>query len=351
MMANQLYTTRAKRPPLKSLILLSEQNPENLHALVASFKKLKKNFDVNVEPLRDSLVRVTVRKDVRGKFVSGSAIIDNESKGYWIVYTDESGYFVGTVLEPLFNELYPYVARVYFNYHQLRRFLKEIRQAYSGSTVDFNYLAYKARPRGSKKSRPPGTRLSWETDAEEELREALKKHQILFDSLKLQVTDPEEMVLLEASLTARGIARLKFGSFSDFHQNIVQLYITLASEWKNFFTGRERRVEQGKVKLSPYVLQYSSDLGRSQIEQLMSKLRESYSYSTLFDGNPYFAANLTDYKEGSSFYLTILGGKVTITPMIKSTPYALWRIAAAIQRVAGESSIEDLASTQRGLEA
>jgi hypothetical protein len=350
-MANQLYTTRAKRPSLKSIILLSEQTPEDLHALVASFRKLERNFDVKVEPLRDSLVHITVRKDVRDRSVSGSAIIDNASKGYWIVYTDESGYFVGTVLEALFNELYPYVARVYFNYHQLRRFLKGIREAYSGSTVDFNYLAYKAQPRGSRKSHPPGTRMLWETDAEEELREALRKHRILFDSLKFQVTGVEEMILLEASLSARGIASLKYGSFSDFYHNIVQLYITLASEWKSFFTGRERRVEEGRVKLSPYVLQYSSDLGRGQIDELMSKLKESYSYSTLFDGNPYFAANLTDYKEGSSFYLTILGGKVTITPMIKSTPYALWRIAAAIQRVAGESSIEDPANAQRGLEA
>jgi len=351
MMANKLYTTRAKRPPLKSIILLSEQSPGDLRALFSCFRKLERNFRIEVEPLQDDLVHVTVRKDVRGKSVSGDAIIDNQSKGYWIVYTDESGYFVGTVLESFFNELYPYVARVYFNYHQLRSFLKEIREAYSGATVDFNYLAYKAKPRGGKKGRRPGTRMSWETDAEEELEDALKKHQIVFDSLKFEVSNSEQMSILEASLTARGIARLKFGAFSDFYQNVVQLYITLASEWKSFFTGRERRVEEGMVKVSPYVLQYPFNIGRGQIEELMSKLKESYSYSTLFDGNPYFAANLTDYKEGSSFYLTILGSKVTVTPMIKSTPYALWRIAAKIQRVAGESSIENLESAQRGLEA
>ncbi len=350
-MANQLYTTRAKRPPLKSLILLSDQTPEELDAMVASSKKLTKKFDLHVEQLQDNMAHVTVQKDVRGKRIRGDVIIDSATKGYWIAYTDESGYFVGTVLESFFNELYPYVARVFFNYHQLKRFLKDIRETYSASTVDFTYLAYKRQLRGGKTGRPPGARLLWETDVEEELQEALKKYRILFDSLNFQVKDKEEMIELEASLTGRGIARLKFGSFSDFYGNVIQLYIALASEWKRFFTGRERRVEEGKVKLSPYVLQYPFDLGKSQIDELMSKLKGAYSYSTLFDGNPYFAANLTDYKEGSSFYLTILGSKVTVTPMIRSTPYALWRIAATIQHVAGESSIENVANVQRGLGA
>ena len=349
-MANQLYTTRAKRPPLKSIILLSDQAPDKLNAMVAASKSLRR-FNLSVEPLRDDLVHVTVQKDVREKHVHGEMIIDTATKGYWIAYTDESGYFVGTVLEPLFDKLYPYVARVFVNYQQLKRFLREIKEAYADSTVDFTYLGYKRQLRGIKKGRPPGARLLWGADVEDELREALKKHRVLFDSLNFEVTNREDMVEMEASLTGRGIARLRFGPFSDFITNVIQLYIALASEWKSFFTGRERRVEEGKVKLSPYVLQYPFDLGRNQIDELMSKLKGSYSYSTLFDGNPYFAANLTDYKEGSSFYLTILGGKVTITPMIKSTPYALWRIAAAIQHVAGESSIENMTSIQRGLEA
>jgi hypothetical protein len=350
-MSNQLYTTRTKRPALKSLILLSERTPDELSALMTSFRRLQRGFTVKLEPLRDDLVHIRVQKDVRGKPVGGDAIVDYSAKGYWVAYTDESGYFVGTVLEAFFNELYPYVARVYFNYHQLRKFLGEIKSTYSDSTVDSTYLAYKRQRRGGAKGRLLGTRLLWEPNAEEELRDAAKKYRVLFDSLNFQVRNREEMVELEASLTGRGIARLKFGTFTEFYRNVIQLYIRLATEWKEFFSGREKKVEQGKVELRPYVLEYPFDLGRFQIDELMSKLKESYSYSTLFDGNPYFAANLTDYREGSSFYLTILGGKVTITPMIKSTPYALWKIAAAIQRVTGDSEIEDLSTPQRGLEA
>jgi hypothetical protein len=77
----------------------------------------------------------------------------------------------------------------------------------------------------------------------------------------------------------------------------------------------------------------------------MTNLRSSYSQSVLFGGNPYYVANLTDYQDGSSFYLTILGGKVTITPMLKSSAFALWRIASRIQRVTGEGEISD---TMRG---
>jgi hypothetical protein len=135
---------------------------------------------------------------------------------------------------------------------------------------------------------------------------------------------------------------LKFGTFSEFNHNVIQLYIGLATKWKIFFSDRERRLEQGEVRLRAYLLEFPFELEKPQIQDLISNLKGSYSHSILFDGNPYFVANLSDYKDGSSFYLTVLGTKVTITPMLRSTPFALWRIASRVQRVAGEGEILDI---------
>jgi len=340
MVYDRLYTTRTKRPLLKSSILLSDESPENLPELIRLRKRLKRIYELKVDPLQDDLFLVQIQKEVWGKSVSGHVIIDQGTRGSWIAYTDESGYFVRRVLEPLFNGLYPDVARVYFNYLQIQEFLKAIDEAYRGSSV-VTYVAYKRQPRGEEEQ-PIGTRLLWEAGADEDLKKYARQYRLWIDSLTFQVKDQDGMVALEASLTGRGVARLRFGTFSDFYHNVIQLYIGLATRWKNFFSDRERRLEEGKVNLRPYLLQYPFGLEKTQIEDLIVNLRGSYSYSILFGGNPYFAANLTDYQDGSSFYLTILGGKVTITPMLRSTPYALWRIASRVQRVVGEGDILDV---------
>jgi len=346
MVYDKVYTTRTKRPLLKSLILLSDESPEDLHRLIALRKRLKRSYELKVNPLQAGLFLARIQKDVWGKQVSGQVIIDQGTRGCWIAYTDESGYFVKRVLEPFFNGLYPDVARVHFNYLQIQRFLESIKEAYRGSSV-VTHVAYKRQPRAGKEQ-PKGTRLLWEPGAEEDLRKDTRRYRIWIDSLTFEVKDQAGMILLEASLTGRGVARLRFGTFSDFYHNVIQLYIGLATRWKNFFSDRERRIEEGKVKLRPYLLQYPFDLERTQIDELIANLRGSYSHSILFGGNPYFAANLTDYQDGSSFYLTVLGGKVTITPMLRSTPYALWTIASRVQRVAGEGEIVDI---PRGHEA
>jgi hypothetical protein len=278
-----------------------------------------------------------ISKDVWGKQVKGQTIIDGATKGCWIAHTDESGYFVERVLEPLFNSLYPSVASVHFNYQQIQKFLEEIKEAYQGSSI-VTAVSYK---RQSHEGKRRGTRLLWERGAESELRKDLKQYRIWIDSISFQVIDQEGIVLLEASLAGSGVARLRFGTFSDFSHNVIQLYIGLATKWKAFFSDRERRLEQGEVRLRPYLVEFPFELERLQIQDLIANLRGSYSHSILFDGNPYFVANLNDYKDGSSFYLTVLGNKVTITPMLKSTPFALWRIASRVQRVAGEGEILD----------
>ena len=340
MIYDRLYTTRSRKPLLKSLILLSDRSPEDLHRLVSVRKKLRKNYTVEVEPLGNDLYHVDIEKHIWGKPANVGALIDAETRGCWIAYTDESGYFVRRILQPFIRGLYPYVARVYFNYAQIQTFLEAINKLYQGSSV-VTHLAYKHQSRTGK-GKPKGTRLLWEPEAEKDLNQIAQRDRTWIDNLTFEVKDREDTIALEASLTGTGTARLKFGTFSDFRRNVIDLYISLATEWRDFFSNRERRVEEGRVRLSPYYLQYGFDFEKPQFDELIADLKGAYSHSILVSGNPYFAANLTDYQDGSSFYLTILGGRVTITPMLRATSYALWQISARVQGVLGDGDIVDM---------
>ena len=112
MIYDKVYTTRTKRPAMKSMILLSDDSPKELQAIVVERKKLRNNYELRVSALQDDLFLIHLQKKVWGKPVGGNLVIDCGTRGCWIAYTDESGYFVKRVLEPFFNGLYPYVANL-----------------------------------------------------------------------------------------------------------------------------------------------------------------------------------------------------------------------------------------------
>src|SRR5207247_10709683 len=128
-------------------------------------------------------------------------------------------------LEPFVDELYPFVARVYFHYSQVQKFLESIKETYDTENI-VTYVAYK-RQALTAKGQPKGTRLLWEPGAEEDLRTDARRYRIWIQHLTFEVTDSEGMIELEASLTTRGVARLKYGTYSNFYRTVVQLFIGL----------------------------------------------------------------------------------------------------------------------------
>ena len=140
---------------MKSMILLSDDSPKELQAIVVERKKLRNNYELRVSALQDDLFLIHLQKKVWGKPVGGNLVIDCGTRGCWIAYTDESGYFVKRVLEPFFNGLYPYVARIYLNYIEIQKFLGAIKEAYQGSSV-VTHVAYKRQLR-SRKGEPKET--------------------------------------------------------------------------------------------------------------------------------------------------------------------------------------------------
>jgi hypothetical protein len=337
---DRMYTTPTKKPPLKAIVVLSDSRPDVLVSVASTRKRLRREYTASLVALEEGLYRLQLERHVRDTRVSGQAIVEWNPTGYWILYTDASSYFVTHVLEPFLNKLYPVASRVYFNYKQILKFLRELEREYQGASVLTSIFVRRQRKAGHQKER--GTLQLWELGAEEELQKLSQKYRLWIGQIGFQIRDQADLLLLAGSLTSRGVARLRYGRFSDFSDKFVLVFVGVALDWKKFFSGRERKFIDGDVRLSPYALLYPFQLESRQISDISETLSNVYSFSVIHGGNPYFAASLCDYQDGSSFGLTVLRDKVTITPMTKATPFALWKLTTRIQGVVGEGDIKTL---------
>jgi hypothetical protein len=71
-------------------------------------------------------------------------------------------------------------------------------------------------------------------------------------------------------------------------------------------------------------------------------MSKNYLCSVIHGGNPYYAANVCDYLDGSSFGVTALGDQVTITPITKSSHQAAWKLTNRLQEILGDGQIASI---------
>jgi len=337
----KMYTTRQKRPPLKALILLTDLEPSSLKDLVQSRKKLARIYNVNLVNLEDDLYSLNVKRLLWKDYVSGSAILDASCKGVWVVYCNEKSRFARFGLERLFGRLYPDISRLYINYFQIRALLDNIKHAYRGQTT-LTYFILKREPKSADASFKTGTFQLWEEDAEEELRSQSKNYRLTIHLVNFEVKDESDAILLQGQISRRGVCKLRFGSFAMFHANVVLEAIGLGLKWKGFYGHRERLVKDGEILLRPFRISYSSQFDEKQLCRLAEKISKNYLCSIIHGGNPYFAANVCDYMDGSSFGVTALGNNVTITPITKGSHQAAWKLTNRLQEILGDGEIASI---------
>lgn len=341
---DKLYTRRERRPPLKALILLTDYSVEDLPHIVSQKQKASRRYDARVTPLQENLYQVSLQKTLGVEVIKKEVIIDSGYEGAWIVLTDAESYVVAHILESFFNNLYPMVSRLYLNYSQIRLLLKAIRESYRGTTKT-TFLTIRREKRRDVEPREvsyrKGTEILWEEDVEEELTR-LPDYSVTVDMMNFEVRDGSGMLVLQAHVTRRGLCKLKFGNFSAFYENVVFQATKLGLRWKDFCDKRERRVEKGIVELHPLRIDYEFGFDVNQLHWFAHKISTSYSSSIIHEGNPYFAANLCDYEDGSSFGVAILGNTVTVTPLSRASPQAVWKLLHKVQELLGDGKVVDV---------
>jgi len=316
-----------------------------LKQVVRARKRLKR-FEVDVGLLDQDLFKVFLSRDIRGRIFDGYVLLDTSQEGIWIAFTNEGTYFLRHVAEIFFDRLYPAVSRLYLNYYQIHAFMREIRSAYRGKTTITNFTL-KRRPKKWRLTFAPpeggkGTLTLWEYDSEEEILKQSRDYRLTIDRLNFQIRNEKGIILLQANITRKGLCKLRFGDFASFYQNVVMKAIDLGLHLRDFYDKRERTVKDGEIKLSPFRIKYKESLEEPQLARLANRLSKTYSCSVIHGGNPYFVGNVCDYDEGSSFGVTALGNVVTITPIVRGTPEAVWKLANNLQELLGDGEIVDV---------
>jgi len=343
---DKLYTTRGKKPSLKALILLTDLKVEDLPEILYQREKLSRVYYIHVVALGEELYRVSLQRTMGLREVRREIIIDAGYKGAWIVLTTAESYFITHVLERFFDKLYPMVSRLYLNYSQMRLLLETIRKSYHGKTTPTFFTIKRERREPMEERVFPkkkGTQILWEENVNEEIERLLADGFIVIvDRLDFEVRGENNAILLQAHITRKGLCKLKFGSFSAFYQNVVLKAIEYGIDRKEFYDNRERIIEKGMIQLHPLQINYPFDFRNEHLKRFARKITNSYSCSIIHGGNPYFVANLCDYEDGSSFGVAILGNSVTVTPVTRATPQAVWKLLNKIQEILGDGKIVDV---------
>ncbi len=296
-------------------------------------------YTVELKKLDDRLYSLKVDRILLKEHISGRALIDSSRPGVWIIYSNEKSHFTKFGLERLFAKLYPDISRLYINYFQVRSLLNNIKSAYSGQTTMTNFTV-RREPKLSDSHLKSGTFQLWEEDADEELQRQSKNFRLTIHLINFEVRDDSGLVLLQGQISRRGLCKLRFGSFSMFQDNVVFQAIDLGLKWRGFYGHRARLVkEDGAILLSPFRINYNSEFDTKQLQRLTLKISKNYMCSVIHSGNPYFAANVCDNLDGSSFGVTALGNKVTITPITKGSHQAAWKLTNRLQEILGDGEI------------
>lgn len=328
-----IYTMRKQKPSLKALIALSSFELNKLPFVASTERRLRKS-KIEMNQLDDNLYRVSISKEMpKGGPVKGQVLIDVHDEA-WVLLTTGRTYFLRHAIDSLLKTLYPQVSRVYLNHYTMLEVLNKIKQKYGGSKVVTAFSAYTEEERGERYGRK-SVRITGKS-AEKDLRSLSHKQRIWLNKVAYQVDDPKGTNLVESVIYSSGLSRLVFGNFTDFYRNVLGTIMETTEELDSKYRQVRREDVDDHPVLKPCVLQYEGAFQQAHIESLAKNLTRDYAISVTHTGNPYFAAEILDPEEGSSFGLTLHESVVTVTPMLRSTGPALWRLTTNIQTVLGE---------------
>jgi len=245
--------------------------------------------------------------------------------------------FVEKNLRSLLKGLYPEITPIYLNYSQLVSLLERVKELYQGQSFLTSFAI------GREIETPKGIEIEriklWRADAIKRLLEMAKEKRIWIEKLSFKVINKQRMVLLDTLITSRGISKLFYGNFTNYYNNVLKEASNLSLRLDKEYEKVRRRIVEKEVHFNPCTILYPKPFRIEHFKKIVSKLSSDYMISISYGGNPYFAVDLLDYYDGSSFGLTILGNKITISPMLKTTNPALWKLSGKIQDSLGGGEI------------
>ncbi|MEM3394324.1 MAG: hypothetical protein QXY79_04690 [Candidatus Methanomethylicia archaeon] len=328
---NIIYTKKERKPVLKATIIFSRLTPEQLVEFVHSNDVMSKKYSISNVKLETNLYRIVIKKQLRKREMIATGLI-RRFNSTWVIFTVCNHYAMEHILMKLVDETYPEITTLYLNRFQILKILDKIKELKNRSRVLTSFTIF---VKGKGKKSYSGQNV------EEELYREVKDNIVWIKNVRFKILLSDNIILSDVSISNNGILKLYYGSFTEFYKTLVKPVLDGSMELSSSYNRVKRYIsEKDKdIILTPCYITYPKNLDKESLKNFTSKLSNSYIISITHSVNPYLEISVLDHREGSSFGLTILGNKVIICPMLKTTATAIWKLTSKIQKILGEGEI------------
>lgn len=177
----------------------------------------------------------------------------------------------------------------------------------------------------------------------EDVLTGIKNNNAFINSAFLNIFNQQGLKICKCFISRKGMLRFIDGSFDFFFEYIFNQSIQIIFQNYNNLKNRE----QVKDKIKPIIINFNNlnKEPKVTIKEFIQVLRENRDVSlmTHHNGNPFFFADVSDIKEGSSFGVMFESlsseSKLTILPQEISSPIALSKFIYHIFNRFGEGEL------------
>jgi len=324
---DRAYTQHQRQPSLKCIVVLTKLNPERLVDL--HNEDAFKRYSFKVERMERDAYKVHAEREWADRAFKAFFII-LKGDDYWVILTTERKNITEGLIETFLRELYPTVIRIYLNNLQLRVLLQDTARAY-GADLDLTFMAYtEESPTKLLQISARGVGL---TTTDETIRQLNRIEFVLTKS---------GYETLRCVVTTRGLVRLLYGSFWEFHELFLLKIIEVIKTWNSKYLAVQRIYDREGPQATSCVIKFSKPPSQKEVRALAGNIVSKYPAVVSHAGNPYFVAQVSDPLNKASFGVTLYGDTLTIVPVFSSseTPSAsLWELTQDVQDSLGEGEI------------
>ncbi len=266
-------------------------------------------------------------------------LVDHEKVWNIFIQTIESPTVAGNVAELWLKRMYPAICRSYIKSSDLLTIMDDL-STIEGSKLEMRSCIIRAHD-------SPETIKRWPRDkpySRREIEQIIKRETKLLEAINFifHVAQTHFHVRIQ---TNGHFVFYEGGRycFSNFQRLVLSKFNETALMNHEFFSNRERRIVDGKVKISRIVLDPQKTLSKSDFETLSSHLSMTYSTAILHSGNPWLLLNIIDRGDGSSFDIHGYSSEIQIVPFNRASPESLMRLIYALYELFPLTEIKEKA--------
>jgi len=235
-------------------------------------------------------------------------------KGYWLFVLMEDTN--PSSVRSFINNVSPMLRNCHVNSNKLIDLIESMRDEYTvinlleGSIIT-EYETYRR----------------WEkepTNFSKQISKKIEKdHRGRWSNIKLQFGNKGKSGWLKVRLYSVGALTIYSGEFNDIFTRLIINYIREGIDTNEYFSNKERYLEDSKVILTPIEIKFEEDLETKQLISLKKNISNKYLTSVVFSGNPFLLMQVIDKRDGSSYDFYAYKNKIQIVPLVKATSNSL----------------------------